>query len=91
MSEDNNQTEPKKDYEIEYRFVDHEYKMQFILSRIAEAEQMHFELMVDRLDENHSAYADWYDAVKQTIQEIDRLKVIYRSLGGSFGSEFTRG
>jgi hypothetical protein len=42
MSEDNNQTEPKKDYEIEYRFVDHEYKMQFILSRIAEAEQMHF-------------------------------------------------
>ena len=47
--------------------------------------------MVDRLDENHSAYADWYDAVKQTIQEIDRLKVIYRSLGGSFGSEFTRG
>jgi hypothetical protein len=47
--------------------------------------------MVDRLDENHSAYEDWYGAVQQTIQEIDRLKVIYRSLGGSFGSEFTRG
>jgi len=91
MSEENNQPEPKKDYEIEYRFVDHEYKMQFILSRIAEAEQMHFELMVDRLDENHSAYQDWYGAVQQTIQEIDRLKTIYRSLGGSFGSEFTRG
>jgi len=91
MSEENNQPEPKKDYEIDYRFVDHEYKMQYVLSRIAEAEQTHFELMVDRLDENHSNYDAWLDAVTLTLQEIDRLKVIYRQLGGSFGSEFTRG
>ena len=91
MSEENNQPEPKKDYEIDYRFVDHEYKMQYVLSRIAEAEQTHFELMVDRLDENHSNYDAWLDAVTLTLQEIDRLKVIYRPLGGSFGSEFTRG
>ena len=43
MSEEDNQKElSKKDYEIEYRFVDHEYKLQFVLSRIAEAEQTHF-------------------------------------------------
>jgi uncharacterized ferritin-like protein (DUF455 family) len=91
MSEDNNQPEPRKDYEIDYRFVDHEYKMQFVLSRIAEAEQTHFELMVDRLDEGHSAYDDWYQAVHACINEINRLKAIYKSLGGSFGSEFARG
>ncbi len=92
MSEEDNQKElSKKDYEIEYRFVDHEYKLQFVLSRIAEAEQTHFELMVDRLDEGHSEYEGWYNACKAVINEIDRLKTIYRSLGGSFGSEFTRG
>tara|TARA_B100000925_G_scaffold291883_1_gene282158 strand:+ start:4910 stop:5185 length:276 start_codon:yes stop_codon:yes gene_type:complete len=91
MSEDNNQPEPKsKEYEIEYRFVDHEFKLQYILSRMAEAEQLHFELMVDRLDENHSDYESWYRAVQAVLSELDRLKVIYRKLGGSLGSEFTR-
>lgn len=91
MSEENNQPEPsKKDYEIEYRFVDHEFKLQYILSRMAEAEQLHFELMVDRLDENHSDYSNWLAAVKAVLGEIERLKVIYRKLGGSLGSEFTR-
>lgn len=92
MSEDNNQQEPgKKPYEMEYRFVDHEYKLNFVLSRLAEAEQAHFELMVDRLDESHGDYDAWQRAVHSVIQEVDRLKHIYRSLGGSFGSEFTRG
>ena len=91
MSEDNNQPEPKKDYEIEYRFVDHDYKQQYVLTRIAEAEQMHFELMVDRLDEGHSDYDSWIQAVQAILGEIERLKSIYRSMGGSFGSEFTRG
>ena len=47
--------------------------------------------MVDRLDENHSEYMDWLEAVNVIIDEIDRLKTIYRQLGGSFGSEFING
>ena len=58
------------------------------MARIAEAERAHFELMVDRLDENHSEYNDWADACNGVITEIERLKYIYRQLGGSFGSEF---
>ena len=88
MSEDN-QKEQSSPYDMEYRFVDHEFKLQYILSRMAEAEQLHFELMVDRLDENHSEYAGWSQAVQSVMNELDRLKVIYRKLGGSLGSEFT--
>tara|TARA_Y100000004_G_scaffold192385_1_gene252815 strand:- start:211 stop:477 length:267 start_codon:yes stop_codon:yes gene_type:complete len=78
----------KPNYDLEYKFVNDQYKKDYILARIAEAERAHFELMVDRLDENHSEYHDWADAVDSVMQEIDRLKYIYRQLGGSFGSEF---
>jgi hypothetical protein len=47
--------------------------------------------MVDRLDEHHSEYMDWLEAVNVIIDEINRLKHIYRQLGGSFGSEFING
>ena len=32
---------------------------------------------------------EWYNAVQTVIEEIDRLKFIYRQLAGSFGAEFT--
>lgn len=73
---------------IEYRFVDREWKMEYILARIADCERTHFELMVDRLDENHSEYNEWYEAIAAVVEEISRLKFIYRQLGGSFGAEF---
>jgi len=73
---------------LEYRFLDDEWKREYILARIADAERTHFELMVDRLDEGHSEYANWIEAVQQVIQEIERLKFIFKQLGGSFGGEF---
>lgn len=73
---------------IEYRFVDKDWKQQYILARIADAERAHFELMVDRLEEGHSEYNEWYGACQEVVQEIDRLKYIYRQMGGSFGAEF---
>ena len=80
-----------KPWQIEYKFVNDEFKKDYVLQRIAAAERAHFELMVDRLDDRHSEYPDWMDAVETVIQEIDRLKTIYRQLGGSFGSEFING
>lgn len=88
MSEE--QKEPKP-YQIEYRFVNDEFKKDYVLQRIAAAERAHFELMVDRLDERHSEYEEWLEAVNEVIAEIERLKYIYRQLGGSFGSEFING
>ena len=55
---------------------------------MADNERTHFELMVDRLDPTHSEYEDWFTACQNIVQEIDRLKFIYRQLGGSFGAEF---
>tara|TARA_B100000902_G_scaffold339192_1_gene341261 strand:+ start:24902 stop:25174 length:273 start_codon:yes stop_codon:yes gene_type:complete len=80
-----------KPWQIEYKFVNDEFKKDYVLQRIAAAERAHFELMVDRLDENHSEYMDWLEAVNVIIDEINRLKTIYRQLGGSFGSEFING
>ena len=40
----------KPNYDLEYKFVNDQYKKDYILARIAEAERAHFELMVDRLD-----------------------------------------
>ena len=74
--------------DLEYKFVNDQYKKDYILARIAEAERAHFELMVDRLEETHSEYPEWVETIQGVIQEIDRLKYIYRQLGGSFGSEF---
>ena len=33
-------------------------------------------------------YANWIEAVQQVITEIERLKFIFKQLGGSFGGEF---
>jgi uncharacterized ferritin-like protein (DUF455 family) len=73
---------------IEYKFVDISWKQEYILARMADNERTHFELMVDRLDPTHSEYEDWFTACQNIVQEIDRLKYIYRQLGGSFGAEF---
>ena len=93
MEEPQEPKEPKetKAWQIEYKFVNDEFKKDYVLQRIAAAERAHFELMVDRLDERHSEYTDWMEAVETVIHEIDRLKTIYRQLGGSFGSEFING
>ena len=86
-NEDNN----LKPYQIEYRFVNDEFKKDYVLQRIAAAERAHFELMIDRLDERHTEYPEWLEAVQEVINEIERLKYLYRQLGGSFGSEFING
>jgi len=75
------------DLHLEYRFVDHTFKMDYVLRRIEELEREHFGLMVDRLDETHTQYEDWYSAVKEVMRELDRVKYIYKQLGGTFGSE----
>jgi len=46
----------KNDWDTEYYFFDHDAKRQHILQRMFEAEQLHFEMMVDKLDEGHSEY-----------------------------------
>ena len=74
---------------IEYKFVDIGWKQEYVLARIADNERTHFELKIDRLYTTHSEYADWFEACKTIVDEIDRLKYIYRQLGGSFGAEFT--
>ena len=53
--------EPKEQqpWQIEYKFVNDEFKKDYVLQRIAAAERAHFELMVDRLDDRHSEYPDW--------------------------------
>jgi hypothetical protein len=43
--------------------------------------------MVDKLDENHTEYENWYAAVAEVLAEIERIKYIYKKLGGTFGSE----
>jgi len=72
---------------IEYKFVDHGWKQNYVLSRIEDLEREHFALMVDKLDESHSDYGTWYEAVREVVVEIERLKFIFKKLGGSFGSE----
>jgi hypothetical protein len=92
MSEEQKTNEDNtKPYQIEYRFVNDEFKKDYVLQRIAAAERAHFELMIDRLDERHTEYPEWLEAVQEVINEIERLKYLYRQLGGSFGSEFING
>lgn len=80
--------EKKKDeLNISYRFIDHNFKISYVLSRIQDLEREHFALMVDRLDEGHQNYSDWYNAVQEVKGEIERLEFIYKKLGGTFGSE----
>jgi len=88
MPELNKEENKTSHLDLEYKFVNDQYKKDYILARIAEAERAHFELMVDRLDEHHSDYPEWVQAIESILGEINRLKHIYRQLGGSFGSEF---
>ena len=82
MSEEN-----KDDLNIDYKFLDHQYKIAYVLRRIEDLEREHFALMIDRLDEQHSEYEQWYLAVQEVKKELARMKHIYESLGGPFGSE----
>lgn len=84
MSEDN---QKKDELHMSYRFIGHDYKMAYVLRRIEDLEREHFSLMVDRLDENHAEYHQWYNAVLEVNAEQDRMKYIYKQLGGSFDSE----
>tara|TARA_B100000212_G_scaffold333004_1_gene301879 strand:+ start:40 stop:309 length:270 start_codon:yes stop_codon:yes gene_type:complete len=82
MSEENKDSS----IHIEYKFVDQQFKQNYVLQRIADLEREHFGLMVDKLDESHTDYATWYEACQEVVIEINRLKYIYEKLGGSFGS-----
>ena len=77
----------KNEWDTEYYFFDHEAKRQLILNRLFEAEQLHFELMVDSLDEGHSDYAQWYETIIKVKEEIERLRYLYKQFGGTLGSE----
>lgn len=75
------------DYDINYQFMDHEAKKTYLLARMAEAEQLHFELCVDKLEEGHSEYDNWYETVTALKAEIERLRYLYKQYGGTLGSE----
>ena len=53
-----------------------------------EAEQLHFEMMVDKLDEGHSEYDNWVQTTTQLKEELDRLRYLFKLYGGTLGSEF---
>jgi|TARA_R100001460_G_scaffold11289_1_gene26496 hypothetical protein len=85
MSDDNQKK--KDEFHMPYRFISHDYKMAYVLRRIEDLEREHFGLMIDRLDENHQEYENWYRAVKEVMEEMNRMIFIYGQLGGSFDSE----
>ena len=68
MSEDN---QKKDQFHMSYRFISHDYKMAYVLRRIEDLEREHFGLMIDRLDENHQDYSQWYGAVMEVKEEMD--------------------
>lgn len=74
-------------YDINYHFMDHEAKRQYLIARMAEAEQLHFEMMIDKLDETHTEYNNWLDTTNQLTEEIKRLRYLYKQFGGTLGSE----
>ena len=78
----------KNDWDTEYYFFDHDAKRQHILQRMFEAEQLHFEMMVDKLDEGHSEYDKWVQTTTQLKEELDRLRYLFKLYGGTLGSEF---
>ena len=79
--------QPKNEWDTEYYFFDHEAKRQLILNRLFEAEQLHFEMMIDKLDETHTDYHNWLDTTNQLTEEIKRLRYLYKQFGGTLGSE----
>jgi hypothetical protein len=44
--------------------------------------------MVDKLDEGHSEFEQWKEAVVELKNELERLKFLYKRFGGTLGSEF---
>ena len=84
MSEENKKK--NDEFKMEYRFISHDYKMAYVLRRIEDLEREHFGLMIDRLDENHQDYSNWYNAVMEVKEEMNRMIYIYGQLGGSFDS-----
>ena len=80
-------SENKNNYDIHYLFMDHEAKRQYLIARMAEAEQLHFEMMIDKLDETHTEYNNWLDTTNQLTEEIKRLRYLYKQFGGTLGSE----
>lgn len=84
VEEGNSRKDPT---ERSYRFIDHNFKIGYVLRRIEGLEAEHFGLIVDRLDDKHPDYEEWLDAVDSVIKEIERLEFIYKQLGGTFGSE----
>jgi hypothetical protein len=78
----------KNEWDTEYNFFSHENKRDYILQRIFEVERLHFEMMVDKLDEGHSEFEQWKEAVVELKNELERLKFLYKRFGGTLGSEF---
>lgn len=74
-------------YHVSYNFMNHEAKRTYLIARLAEAEQLHFELMVDKLDEGHSEYNNWFETITALKEEIERLRYLYKQYGGTLGSE----
>jgi hypothetical protein len=79
--------QPKNDWDTNYFFFDHDAKRQYILQRMFEAEQLHFEMMVDKLEEGHSDFENWKETTKQLKEELDRLRYLFKLYGGTLGSE----
>ena len=78
----------KNEWDTEYYFFDHEAKRQLILNRLFEAEQLHFEMMLDKLEPEHSGFDDWKMTSVQLKEELDRLRFLFKAYGGTLGSEF---
>jgi len=79
--------ESKNNWDTDYYFFDHDAKRQLILNRMFEAEQLHFEMMIDKLDPGHSDYEDWETTSTKLKEELDRLRYLFRAYGGTLGSE----
>lgn len=74
-------------WDTTYNFMDPDAKKQLILNRIFEAEQLHFEMMIDKLDPEHSGFQDWKETTVKLKEELDRLRYLFRLYGGTLGSE----
>lgn len=74
-------------WDTTYNFMDPDAKKQLILNRIFEAEQLHFEMMIDKLDPEHSGFEDWKETTVKLKEELDRLRYLFRLYGGTLGSE----
>ena len=58
------------------------------INRMFEAEELHFQMMVDKLDESHGEYDGWKQTTVQLKEELDRLRYLFKLYGGTLGSEF---